>query len=87
MAEAYMRTAGTAIREMPIVQRNPPIVGSVTGQAVAQNESYIALATSANRFIIVEVGALGRDVQIGERLNLFFSKGRPSIDVDHARER
>ncbi|MBS1854936.1 MAG: DEAD/DEAH box helicase family protein [Acidobacteria bacterium] len=87
MAEAYLRASGTAIREMPIVQRMPPAAGSMAGQVVAKDESHLALATSANRFMIVEMGALGRNVQIGERLYLRFSKGRPSIDVDHGRQR
>ena len=87
MAEAYMRAAGTAIREMPIVQRTPPAAGSVTGRAVAKNDSHVAVATAANRFIVVEVAALGREVQIGERLSLIFSNGRMSLDTDRGRGR
>jgi hypothetical protein len=82
MAEAYMRAGGTAIREMPIFQRSPPGAGSVTGRAVAKDDSQVAVATAANRFIVVEAAALGRDVQIGETLSLLFSQGRPSIDND-----
>jgi len=87
MAEAYMRAAGTAIREMPILQRLPPAAGTVTGRAVAKDDSQIAVATAANRFIVIEAGALGRDVQIGETLSLLFSQGRPSMDNDRGRER
>jgi hypothetical protein len=87
MAEAYMRTAGTAIREMPILQRTPPVTGSITGRAVAKADSHIAVATAANRFVIVEAGPLGRDVQIGETLSLVFSQGRPSIGSDRGRDR
>ena len=87
MAEAYMRASGTAIREMPIVQRTAPTSGSITGRAVAKDESHVAVSTAANRFVIVEVAALGRDVQIGERLYLVYSNGHPSINIDHARER
>ena len=87
MAEEYMRASGTAIREMPIVQRTPPEAGSVTGRAVAKDESHIAIATAANRFIIVEVMALGREVQIGERLSLLFCQGRASIENGHGRGR
>jgi hypothetical protein len=87
MAEAYMRVSGTAIREMPIVQRTPPQAGSVNGRAVAKDESHIAVATAANRFIVVESTALGRDVQVGERLSLQFSQGRASIDNDRDRGR
>ena len=76
MAEAYMRAAGTAIREMPILQRTPPETGSVTGRAVAKDEAHVAVATAANRFIVVEATTLGRDIQIGERISLSFSNGR-----------
>jgi hypothetical protein len=87
MAEAYMRASGTAIQEMPIIQRTPPKAGSVNGRAVAKDEFYIALATAANRFIVVEATAMGREVQIGERLSLEFSQGRASIDSGPGRGR
>jgi N12 class adenine-specific DNA methylase len=87
LAEAYMRGSGTAIREMPITQRPPPQAGSVTGRAVAKNESYIAVATAANSFMIVEASPQGHDVQIGERLFLRFHQGRASINSGHDRGR
>ncbi len=87
MAEAYMRSSGAAIREMPVVQRPAPATGSVIGRAVARDEAHIAVSTAANRFIIVESGALGREVEIGETLSLLFSKGRPSIGSDRGRDR
>jgi hypothetical protein len=87
MAEAYMRTSGTAIREMPIAQRTPPQTGSVTGRAVAKDETHIAVSTAANSFMVVEANSQGRDVQIGERLSLRFHQGRASIDTGRDRER
>lgn len=87
MAEAYMRAAGTAIREMPIVQRTPPLAGPVIGRAVAKDESHVAVATAANRFIIVDAASLGREVQIGERLSLQFCQGRACIDSDRGQGR
>jgi hypothetical protein len=80
MAEAYMRTSGTAIREMPIAERTPPQTGSIKGRTVAKDGGHIAVATAANRFVVVEAAPLGRDVQIGERLSLRFDQGRASID-------
>lgn len=80
MAEDYMRSSGTAIREMPILQRTLPPAGRVTGKTVAKDESHIAIAIAANRFIVVEAADLSSEVQIGERLTLMFSKGRPAID-------
>jgi hypothetical protein len=82
MAEEYMRAAGTAIRELPIIRRTTPETGSVTGRAVARDESHIAVATAPNRFMLIEATALGREVQIGERLSLQFWRGRASIDSD-----
>jgi hypothetical protein len=87
MAEAYMRTSGTAIREMPISERTPPQTGPVTGRAVAKDEAHIAVATAANSFVVVEAMPLGRDVQIGERLSLRFHQGRASIDNGRDRGR
>ena len=87
MAEEYMRASGTAIREMPIIRRAPPETGSVTGRAVAKDESHIAVATAPNRFIVFEATALDREVQIGERLSLRFGQGRASIDGDCDRGR
>jgi hypothetical protein len=87
MAEAYMRAAGTAVREMPILQRNSPSAGSITGRAVAKDHAHVAVATSANRFLVIEVAALDRDIEIGERVSLHFSHGRASIDADRGRAR
>jgi hypothetical protein len=87
MAEAYMRTSGTAIREMPIAQRTPPQTGSVIGRAVAKDEAYVAFATAANSFFIVASSSLGRDVQIGERVSLQFHQGRACVDNGHGRGR
>jgi hypothetical protein len=87
MAEANMRAAGTAIREMPIVQGTSPSSGSLTGKAVAKDDGYIAVATAANRFIVIETAELGREIQVGERLSLLFAKGRPTIDIESGRAR
>ena len=87
MAEAYMRTSGTAIREMPIAERKPPQTGPVTGRAVAKDEAHIAFATAANSFFVVASTFLDRDVQIGERLSLRFHQGRASIDNSRERRR
>lgn len=87
MAKAYMRRAGTAIREMPIAEREPPRTGPVMGRAVAKDETRVAFATAANSFFVVATTSLGRDVQIGERLSLRFQQGRASINADRHRGR
>lgn len=84
LAEAYMRTAGRAIREIPIVQRAAPAAGLITGEIVAKGESHVAVATAANRFIVVDATTLGHETQIGERLTLEFSQGRASLAVDRS---
>ena len=87
MAEAYMRASGTAIREMPILQRAAPAAGPVTGRAVAKDEAHVAVATAANSFVVVDAEGLGRDVQIGDHLSLIFSQGRAALNVDRERGR
>jgi len=87
MAEAYMRTSETAIREMPIAERAPPQSGSATGRAVAKDEAHIAVATAANSFFVVASSSLSRDIQIGERLSLRFHQGRATIKNGRDRTR
>ena len=70
---------------MPIVQGTLPVGGAVVGRAVAKDESHVAIDTAANRFIVVEAAALGRDVKIGEHLSLLFRGGRPFFDHDRNR--
>ena len=87
MAAEYMRAAGTAIRDMPIVERTPPRTNPAAEKAAAKDEVHIAVATGANSFFVVEAACLGRDVEIGERLSLRFHKGRASIDNGRDRTR
>jgi hypothetical protein len=87
MAEAYMRTSGTAIRDIPITERTPPKAGPVTGRAVARDDTHIAIATAANSFFVLPSSSVGQDVQIGERLSLRFNQGRPLIDSRRSQER
>jgi hypothetical protein len=86
-AEAYMRTSGTAIREMPITERTPPQTGPVTGRAVAKDEGHVAIATAANSFFVVPSTFLDRDVKMGERLSLRFQQGRATIESGRDRGR
>ncbi len=87
MAAAYMRASETAIRDMPIAERTPPQISSVTGRAVAKDEVHIAFATAANSFFVVASAFLGREVQIGERLSLRFHQGRASLENGRDRGR
>jgi hypothetical protein len=87
MAETYMRESKAAIRDMPIIERNPPQTGPVTGKAVAKDEAHIAIATATNSFFVVPSKLLDHDVQIGERLSLRFHQGRALIDNGRDRGR
>ena len=87
IAKAYMRQSGEAIRDVPIVERKPPDIGTLAGKAVARTETHVAVATAANSFCVVPSIALGRDVEIGERLSLRFQRGLPSLDDDRTRAR
>jgi N12 class adenine-specific DNA methylase len=86
MAEAYMRSSGTAIRELPIVERNPPQSGSLAGRIVAKGESLIAVATTPNRFVIVDPSGITTPMDVGERLTLHFELGL-ATPTNSARER
>lgn len=87
MAETDMRVRGDAIREMPITRRPSPVLGSLGGRVVAKDDRTVAIATAANRFVLVEWEALGDAVQIGQLRFLRFSGGRavPNDYRDRAR--
>jgi hypothetical protein len=80
MAAAYMRTSGTAIREIPITERPAPQTGQFAARVVAKDGAHVAFALAGNSFCVVPSTFLGNDVQIGDRLSLRFHQGRPSID-------
>jgi len=54
-AGSYMRKIGSAIKEIPIAERKLPESGPVTGRAVAKVETRVAIATSANHFVVVQL--------------------------------
>ena len=86
MAEAYMRTSGTAIREMPIAERTPPQTGPVTGRAVAKDEAHIAVATAANSFFVVAVDLSGPRRTNRRTIVSALSAG-PCVDRERTRSR
>jgi hypothetical protein len=87
MAAAYIRTSGTAIREMPITKRPAPQTGQFTTRVVATDGFNVALAASGNSFFVLPSDSLGRDVQVGERLFLRFNQGRALIENGRTRGR
>jgi hypothetical protein len=69
-----MRESKGAIREVPIIERPAPKIGSVTGRAVAKNEKHVAVSAAANSFFVPPSTLMERDVEIGERLSWAFRK-------------
>ncbi|MGH9773085.1 MAG: hypothetical protein ACRD4Q_15530, partial [Candidatus Acidiferrales bacterium] len=86
-AEAYMRESKTAIREVPIIQRPVPQIGTITGRAIAKSDGHIAVSTAPNSYFVLPSTSLDGDVQIGERLSLRFQRGHVSIDDGRDRGR
>lgn len=87
-AEAYMRSSGGAIRELPIAEREIPESGVVTGKVVATSDSEIALATSSNNFVIAPIAGLDFAQQIGDRISIRIHQGKARIgNPDLARGR
>jgi len=87
VAAAYMRTSGTAIREMPITERPAPQTGQFSAKVVAKDGAHVAFAAAGNSFFVVASSSLGRDVRLGERLSLRFRQGCPSLDNGRGRDR
>ena len=87
MAAAYMRTSGTAIREMPITERPAPQTGQFCAKVITKDGLHVAFAASGNSFFVLPSDSLGRDVQVGERLSLRFNQGRASLDNGRGRGR
>jgi len=84
MAQEYMRTSGTAIREMLSLSARPAD-GTGHRQAVAKDEAHVAFATAATAISLYR-HVSGSRVQVGERLSLRFHQGRVSIDGVGSRE-
>jgi hypothetical protein len=80
VAQAYMRESGAAIRDLPIVERKPPEIGTLTGKAVAATDTHVAVATASNSFVILQLQDQAPEVQIGERIVVRIQQGRTTIE-------
>jgi hypothetical protein len=83
-----MRQAKTAIADMAITERTTPQIGMLSGTAVAQNDTHLAMATAPNSFVVLEKAASNGDIELGTRLRIRFSRGRSTIESggrDHGR--
>ena len=52
----------------------------ISGLVAAKDGSQVALASAADRFIVVDAATLGSDLQIGDRQSLHFSQDRPFVE-------
>jgi hypothetical protein len=80
-AMEYMRHSGMAIADMAITERTPPNAGVLSGTAVAINGTRVAVATAANRFMVLELGGSGCDVAVGADVRIRFSHGRATVET------
>ena len=80
IARSYMRGSCAAIKELPIVERKPPVGGTVSGKAVAKTATHIAIATAANSFVVLKANELPSKLQLGERIAVRMHQGRAVIE-------
>jgi hypothetical protein len=75
-----MRQSKTAIGDMAITERTAPQVGLLSGTAVAQNDTHLAIATAPNSFVVLETAASDGGAELGRRVRIRFSRGRGTIE-------
>jgi hypothetical protein len=80
-AAQYMRQKKTAIVDMAITERTAPQVGIVSGTAVAQSDTHLAIATAPNSFVVLETAAADGDIEVGTRVQVRFNRGRGTIEA------
>jgi hypothetical protein len=62
-------------------ERTPPNAGVMNGTAVAINGARLAVATAANRFMVLELGGFSCDVKVGADVRIRFSRGRATVEA------
>src|ERR1700712_4962447 len=82
-----MRESGGALKEMAIVERNPPDTGCVSGRAVAQLDTQVAIATAANSFVVIQLNGSAGRIAVGERLTVRMQRGVATLEERIGRER
>jgi hypothetical protein len=73
---------------MAITERPAPQIGLLSGTAVAQNDTHLAIATAPNSFVVLETAPANGDIELGTRVHVRFSRGRGTIEAggrDHGR--
>jgi hypothetical protein len=80
-ATAYMRHSRMAIADMAITERTAPQAGLISGTAVAVNGTHLAVATAANRFMVLELAGSSGNVAVGAGVRIRFSQGRATLEA------
>ncbi len=86
-AVEYMRRSNTAIANMPIAEQTTPETGTVTGIAVADRDTHLAVATAPNSFVVIEKPTGAGAVELGKRVRVRFNRGHSIIKLAHDRGR
>ena len=68
-----------AIAEMAISERTPPDAGIISGTAL--NGTHLAVATAANRFMVLELAGSSGNVAVGAGVRIRFSQGRATVEA------
>ena len=79
-AMEYMRDSRMAIADMAISERTAPQAGVINGTAVASNGAHLAVATAANRFMVLELAGPSGDIAVGTGVRIRFSQGRATLE-------
>jgi N12 class adenine-specific DNA methylase len=87
IARSYMRNSCATIKELPIVERHPPVGGTVSGKAVAKTDTHVAIATAANSFVVLETNESLSNLQLGERIGVRIQQGRAFLEHRVSRAR
>ena len=87
VARSYMRNSCATIKELPIVERQLPAGGTVSGKAVAMTATHIAIATAANSFVVLEANESLSNLQLGERVGVRIQQGRALVEQGTSRDR
>ena len=77
----YMRHSRMAIADMAISERTAPQAGLISGTAVAVNGTHLAVATAANRFMVLELAGSSGNVAVGAGVRIRFSQGRATVEA------
>jgi hypothetical protein len=77
-----MRQSRLAVADMPITERTRPDTGAVNGTAVAINGTLLAVATSPNSFVVLELDSSAARLVVGANVRIRFSRGHATVETE-----